>query len=67
MLEVFTQINSLEKSFKFFMYMYLVFSFFISSNFEFYLMDLLVYVEKDQGIKKVKFEKKNEKKYIGFL
>ena len=50
--------------------MYIVFfSFFISSNFEFYPINALVYVNIDQGIHKVKLKvAKNEKNiYMGFL
>ena len=47
-----------------------VFSFFISSNFTFCLMNALVYVDIDQGIHKGKvklLKMKNEKNYLGFL
>ena len=59
--EVFAQLNSLEKRFKIChifgirkpMYF---FSFFISCNFEPYLMNALAYVNIDQGIQKVRLK-----------
>ena len=46
------------------------FSFFISSNFEFYLMNALVYVDVDQGIHMEKLKvawNEKRKNYVGFL